>query len=211
MNKTLFAAGLAAAAFMLPGCATILDGTTQEITFDTNPQGAECVLERDGKLLSRVNTPNTIMVKKTKHDIHVSCTKDGYHDSVAHLKSKIEGSTWGNILLGGGVGWAIDSAAGSDNEYEDYVTITMVPVTAAAPSVQVIERKGVTVSEAESGEAVAESAAAETETAEDIAEAEEAASHMPAAGGADTAADVEPAQTDSASPTEDAGEGGVAE
>ena len=71
-------------------------------------------------------------VKKTKHPIQVKCTKDGYEESVVTLKSEIQGSTFGNIILGGGIGWAIDSASGADNKYQEYVTVAMVPKIAGA-------------------------------------------------------------------------------
>ena len=87
---------------------------------------------RDGKVIGSVKTPGGLVVKKTKDDIHVTCKEDGYQDSTGFLKSGIEGETWGNIILGGGIGWAVDSAAGADNEYPDHITITMVPATAAS-------------------------------------------------------------------------------
>jgi hypothetical protein len=43
------------------------------------------------------------------------------------------GATFGNIVLGGGIGWAIDSAAGADNKYESPVNLTMVPKAAVVP------------------------------------------------------------------------------
>lgn len=119
---------LAALALILPGCASVIDGTSQSISFASNPSGADCEAWRDGKLLTRVTTPNTVTVKKTKHDINVTCKMDGYHESTDYLKSEIQDATWGNILLGGGIGWAIDSASGADNKYREQITLTMVPL-----------------------------------------------------------------------------------
>jgi hypothetical protein len=41
----------------------------------------------------------------------------------------------GNIVLWGGIGWAIDSALGADNKYGKPVNMTLMPETAtkAAP------------------------------------------------------------------------------
>lgn len=47
------------------------------------------------------------------------------------VKSEIQDATWGNIILGGGIGWAVDSASGADNKYAEYVNISMVPKGAA--------------------------------------------------------------------------------
>jgi hypothetical protein len=45
--------------------------------------------------------------------------------------SGVAGSTFGNIVAGGLVGWGIDSASGADNKYESPVNISMVPVPPA--------------------------------------------------------------------------------
>ncbi len=111
----------------MSGCASIIDGTSQDIAFDTNPPGGVCELERNGEILGRVSTPGTIHVKKTKHDINVTCTKEGYLPSTAYVNSDIQDATWGNIILGGGIGWAVDSARGADNKYEGHITVTLNP------------------------------------------------------------------------------------
>ena len=56
-----------------------------------------------------------------------------YHKLTYFNKSDAAGATFGNIILGGGIGWAIDSASGADNKYTSPVNVSMVPVTAAAP------------------------------------------------------------------------------
>lgn len=119
---------------LLGGCASIIDGSSQEIAVNSNPAAADCALVREGAVIGRVNpTPGATVVKKTKHDIAVKCSKAGYQDATYLDHSGIEGSTWGNIVLGGGIGWAIDSASGSDNAYESPVNITLVPVGATEP------------------------------------------------------------------------------
>ena len=92
-----------------------------------NPPGAVCNLSQNNRNIGQVVTPGGVTVEKTKHDIQVTCTKEGYQTATGYLDSETEGSTWGNILLGGGIGWAVDSASGSDNDYPDYITVTLVP------------------------------------------------------------------------------------
>lgn len=147
---------------LLSACASVVDGTSQELTIDSNPKGAECMLNRNDKLLARVTTPDTITIKKTKHNINVSCTMDGFYESTAFLKSKTQDSTWGNIVLGGGIGWAIDSASGADNKYDSYLTITMVPLGQDKP--------GLSQPVAAQQEEVTEQAAEEVSSTEEIAE-----------------------------------------
>lgn len=115
--------------FPLGGCATIISGRSQEMTINTAPAGAECDIVRLGKgeLIAHVKTPQTITVRKTKHDLKITCTKPGYQATTHLVKSEIEGASWGNIILGGGIGWAIDSAGGADNKYARYVNISLPP------------------------------------------------------------------------------------
>jgi uncharacterized protein YceK len=112
----------------ISGCSSIVEGTSQEVLINTNPAGANCSLNRQGFSIARVDpTPGSATIKKTKYDIIVSCTKDGYQEATYINKSGSAGATVGNILLGGGIGWAIDSAAGADNKYDSPINITLVP------------------------------------------------------------------------------------
>lgn len=112
------------------GCASILSGRSQTITLNTNPPGARCELIREGRVVGTVeNTPGAITLDKTKHDMDVVCSKDGFTESKAYAESGTEGATFGNIILGGVVGWAVDSASGADNKYPDVVIVNLVPVT----------------------------------------------------------------------------------
>ncbi|WP_148293700.1 hypothetical protein [Azospirillum sp. B4] len=133
--RLTLAAGLALVG--LSACSSIVEGTSQEITVNTNPAGANCALEREGTVIARIaQTPAATTVKKTKHDITVRCVKDGYQEATFLDHSGAAGATVGNILLGGGIGWAIDSASGADNKYDSPVNVTLVPVgaPAAAPA-----------------------------------------------------------------------------
>ncbi len=112
----------------LSACASIIEGTSQELTINTNPSGANCSLERQGVTIARVgSTPGATTIKKTKYDIVVKCNKDGYQEATYLNHSGSAGATFGNIVLGGGIGWAVDSAAGADNKYDSPMNITLVP------------------------------------------------------------------------------------
>ena len=119
---------LISAVSALVGCSSIVEGTSQDITVNTSPSGADCSLERNGIAIARVNpTPGSAYVKKTKDDIIIKCNKTGYKEASYFNKSDVAGATVGNVLLGGGIGWIIDSASGADNKYESPVNIYMVP------------------------------------------------------------------------------------
>lgn len=120
---------LLACALPLGACSSIIEGTSQEIFVNTNPTGAACDLIREGRPIGRiVRTPQAVTIKKTKHDLTIECQLAGYQKATYHNKSDAAGATFGNIVLGGGIGWAIDSASGADNKYTSPVNITLVPL-----------------------------------------------------------------------------------
>jgi hypothetical protein len=60
-------------ALLISGCSTIISGTSQDITFDSNPQGAKVYL--NGMIMG--TTPFTFNAKKNKfHSLRVE--KNGY-------------------------------------------------------------------------------------------------------------------------------------
>jgi hypothetical protein len=138
--KKRFASMLLAtmAATALAGCSSIIEGRSQEIVINTNPPGATCALVRNDMPIGTVApTPSAILIEKTKYDIVIKCDKDGYQQTTYFNKSGAAGAIFGNIVLGGGIGWAIDPATGSDNKYDSPVNITMLPeenTLASAPS-----------------------------------------------------------------------------
>jgi hypothetical protein len=120
---------LAATAIVLGGCSTIIEGRSQQIVVNTNPPGADCGLYRQGLRIATVqNAPGSALIEKSKHDIWVVCLKQGYQQATYFNHSGVAGATAGNIILGGGIGWIIDSATGSDNKYDSPVNITLNPV-----------------------------------------------------------------------------------
>jgi hypothetical protein len=128
---------LATTALLSSGCSSIIEGTSQEIQIITNPPDAQCRFIREGKVIGSLHTtPSALTVQKNKHDITISCDKAGYQTSTFLNHSGVAGATWGNIVAGGGIGWAVDSISGADNKYTSPVNITLLPVTppAGAPT-----------------------------------------------------------------------------
>jgi hypothetical protein len=141
--KSVSVAGLLGLSVLLCGCATVFEGTSQTISVVTNPTGAMCAFEREGKVIGTVaDTPGPLVVKKSKYDITVKCTKPGYQEAAYLNHSGATATIAANIavdvILTAGISSIIDSADGADNKYDSVVNLSMVPdsampaVTAAA-------------------------------------------------------------------------------
>jgi len=99
--------------FGLTGCATIFDGDTQLLTFDSVPTGAEVYV--DGVLLGV--TPMSASVKRKK-DATLTLKKEGYVDRVMPMATTMNMTFLGNLVTGGLFGTTTDSATGAINKYE---------------------------------------------------------------------------------------------
>ena len=133
MTKTL-AIGLTLATLMLPGCASIVSGSTDEIEVATNPPGADCILYRDGANIGRINpTPGRLAVARSYSDVTVNCTKPEFEDAAGTAGSGFNGWVIGNLLLGGLVGIIIDTATANATGYDD-VIVSLLPKQPEAPA-----------------------------------------------------------------------------
>src|SRR5437588_7494691 len=91
-------AGLCALGFGLSGCASVFDGTTQDIAVNTNPNGASCVFERQGMNIGTIaNTPATLNIPKRKYDVLIRCNKAGYQEATYLNHSGVSAAIAGNI------------------------------------------------------------------------------------------------------------------
>jgi hypothetical protein len=99
--------------FGLTGCATIFDGDTQLLTFDSVPTGAEVYI--DGVLLGV--TPMSASVKRKK-GATLTMKKEGYVDRVMPMATTMNMTFLGNLVTGGLFGTTTDSATGAINKYE---------------------------------------------------------------------------------------------
>ncbi|HYC64540.1 MAG TPA: hypothetical protein VEC14_07410 [Reyranellaceae bacterium] len=127
MKAIATAAALLAAAF-LGGCATVTMGTTQEITIDAEPQGAECKVDRRGVNQTTVRAPSVASVPRSGDTLVVTCSADGFQPETQHVAPTFSGATIGNVLIGGIIGVAIDAASGANNAYPSRVSMFLMPL-----------------------------------------------------------------------------------
>ncbi len=121
---------------LLPACATLVEGTSDTVTLSTNPAGAACTIDRNGQRIGAVPiTPGSVRIGKSRHDLNVTCTKEGYQAATATTLSSFTGTTFGNVIAGGLIGVAVDAASGANSRYPSEVQLDLVEdPRPAAPS-----------------------------------------------------------------------------
>ncbi|QDU34865.1 PEGA domain protein [Poriferisphaera corsica] len=99
----------AAILLLQTGCATIISGTTQDITISTEPSGA--ILNVNGMTLE---SPATVTLSRKNNHV-VEVTKPGYQTTQVNIEKGLNGWVFGNIVFGGIIGGVVDIATGSIN------------------------------------------------------------------------------------------------
>ena len=105
--------GLVISCILLTSCASTMSGSSQNITVTSNVQGATCSLSNDKGTWS-LTTPGSAVITSSRVNLALTCSKEGYVNGVASLPSKHKDSaSWGNVILGGGIGYIIDRKSGA--------------------------------------------------------------------------------------------------
>lgn len=114
---------------LVSGCASIFEGTTQQISVSTTPSGARCTFWKNGVLIGNIpSTPGALTVQKSKVDLFIVCDKPGYASSSYVNKSGLAAATFANVLTAG-LSWAVDASRGADNKYEGEVNLSLAPMS----------------------------------------------------------------------------------
>jgi hypothetical protein len=114
----------------IAGCASITGSRNQPVTVTTTYKGqpitgAHCTLQND-KGMWTVSTPGSVTIQKAYGDLSLTCRKDPTHVGSNTFKSSHEGSVWGNVLVGGLIGYAVDSSSGAGFSYPQTMNVDMV-------------------------------------------------------------------------------------
>lgn len=117
----------------MSGCATIVEGTSQNVAVVTEPAGARCTMDRQAKLIATIDrTPGAAHLDKSSNDLLITCGKDGFKPITVTDSAHLVGTTLGNVLAGGLVGFVVDAADGADDAYQPEVHLALDPATEAA-------------------------------------------------------------------------------
>ncbi len=124
-NKVLAVAALLA----ITGCASVSGSKLQPVSIQTiqdnkEVAGVGCTLSNDaGKWF--VTTPGSVTVNKSTGDLAVDCVKDVTLVGHETVVSKSNGAVWGNILLGGAIGYIVDRNTGAGFDYPNTITVML--------------------------------------------------------------------------------------
>lgn len=112
----------------MTGCASVTSGTSQSISVTAVCEGAivpktSCTLSND-KGRWDVTTPQPVQVRKSYAELAVACRK-AQSTGTANFVSKSNNGVWGNLLVGGVIGYAVDSGSGAGFNYPEEVAVVL--------------------------------------------------------------------------------------
>ncbi len=109
--------------FFASGCATIVSGTSQDVSFQSQPDGATVTL--DDRAIGK--TPVNVTIKKEDGQ-RIKFDKPGYKQKEMRLETNLNPWFWGNVLFGGLVGSTTDGLSGAAREYQpNHYFVTLEP------------------------------------------------------------------------------------
>ncbi len=141
MKRFYSAASAAFLIITLSGCATVLNGTSQDLEFKSDPDGAIIAIA-DGRTCT---TPCAFGMRRGD-DTSVTFTKEGFKTTTVFIQSRTGGSTFGNIIAGGIIGGVVDGSNGASNHlYPNPSYVKLAPNDSAAEAV-LLDKKGAEIS-----------------------------------------------------------------
>lgn len=120
------------------GCASLVRGDRQKVTFDTDPQGATVQVGQ-----TTATTPAKIPLKRK--EVHqVTISKPGYRTVEFELRAQWDGASIGSFALPGGSIWATtDRVSGADLAFYKLEKIKLEPTTSPSESpLKLIQYRG---------------------------------------------------------------------
>lgn len=121
----------------LSGCATVINGTSQDYSIQSEPSGAKVRLTSGAEC----TTPCELNLKR-RHDFRADISRDGFQPAYVLVQSRTGGAAVGNILLGGLVGGVVDGSNGACNHlFPQPLSIKLAPLDSNAEA-ELLDRKG---------------------------------------------------------------------
>ena len=110
--------------FLLSGCASITQGTTQVISFSIDPQEANCTVanNKNASLGTVSGKSNLLQVSKGAGDLVVNCVATGYENNTTRIVSSAQTAGVIGVAIDFGI---TDMVTGAMWKYPDHVSIVM--------------------------------------------------------------------------------------
>lgn len=125
MMKSILAAG---AAFLLVGCASVMNDTSHGVRIDTRTPagehivGADCVVSNDYGSAT-VKSGVSQAVRRSSKDLEIVCTHAGQPPAKGLATSRANAALAGNIILGGVIGAVVDHNRGTAYTYPTWIEL----------------------------------------------------------------------------------------
>ena len=101
-------------------CATIITGSTDKVSIESDPPGAQFETSNGQK----GTTPGVVTIADTE-TLSVTVTKPGYAPASSSLAPRMSGWVLGNIVIGGLIGLAIDLVSGQWRTHDDRILVKL--------------------------------------------------------------------------------------
>lgn len=119
---------------LLNACAAITTGTTQTVAVDTAPYWpSQCQLSNEKGTWTIRKTPASTTVHKAYGPLAVTCESPEGHSGTQSFESSTGAPVFGNILVGGLIGAAIDMGTGAAYNYPALIVVPMNKPEPVAP------------------------------------------------------------------------------
>jgi hypothetical protein len=115
------------------GCATVITGTKQEMTFNSNPDGA--TVSVNGREVGK--TPMVMQLERGDSK-PLTFSKVGYQTESVQIESELNPWFWGNIVFYGGFfSSTTDAVAGGIHKYSpSQYMVTLIPIGSGASAIE---------------------------------------------------------------------------
>lgn len=107
MSRSLKVAAAALVPLIVVACATIMHGSSQEISIASQPSGATVTIDGQPAGVTPVSAK---LKRKSPHRIAI--TLSGYQPFELVTTRKVSGWVWGNLVFGGLIGLIVDVSTG---------------------------------------------------------------------------------------------------
>ncbi len=127
LSKLLLFFMLCVVTAFIISCATIIKGTSQDISINSNPTKANVVIKTTGGVEVFTGlTPTTTKLSKKK-EYNVTISLEGYKETTVQITQSFEAWTIGNLLCGGVIGLIVDAVNGAMWKLEpDQIMVSLV-------------------------------------------------------------------------------------